>query len=95
MWFQCKFWSYSERHGSENTFLRCLQCCGKSQYESIMVVHLNLTSEMLLFGGEKFMCYRHVMNVSKVFHENYLFTILLLYSAGSMMWSSSLYIHRL
>jgi len=34
------------------------------------------------------------MYVSEVFLENSLFTVLLLYVTGIMLWSWSLYIHR-
>lgn len=49
---------------------------------------------MVLFGGEKFVYYSHVMNVSGLFRENYTFIVLLVCSTGSMMWSVSLFIQR-
>lgn len=62
-------------------------CCGKSQCEIRMVVGLNLSTEMGLFSGEKFIYCSHVMYISEVFHRNSLFTILLVYLIGSMLWS--------
>jgi len=51
-----------------------------------MVVGLNLSTEMSLISGEKFIYRSHIIYVSEVFHENSLLTILLVYVTGIVLW---------
>ena len=82
MWFNVSSGHILRDTFSENKSLKCLPCCGKSQCEIRMVIGLNLSTEMWLFSGEKFIYYSHIKCVSEVFHKNSLLAILLVYSTG-------------